>query len=202
MPLLFLLFCDGSTLDTHPVEGQLGPYPYVVSAESGRAYFKMMPGPASDPSRGHGHAFRILGNGADSLLWSVSGWYAYPEELRLTGSGEHLAYVPIWLHGSVPRHDQTGLAFFHNGVLVRCYSSLDLLGEQHAVNLAAQKDTATMFVSPFWLNSYRVRKSNQYSAEFTLPGRVLQETLVFQLEAENGEWLHFDPTSGEQILDW
>lgn len=114
---------------------EVAPYPYVTASEDGRCYFKMIPAVdaegRSDREKGSGAAFRVGAGGQDEELWRVEGWYAFKTEL--SRDGRYLVRIGNWPRGRMPSDDHLAIAFYDRGVLLKSYSTKDLIRSPEAV---------------------------------------------------------------------
>lgn len=113
----------------------MAPRPFIVSPPWPWAqyYFKMSPDPKApySPGNGVGFAYKIEVGQQDKLIWKTDGWYAYTVFLSYNGSD--LVRIGNWPAGSVPSADHLAIAFYHDGVLVKSYSTADLIKDASKV---------------------------------------------------------------------
>ena len=157
------------------------PYPFVKSAGNSSYYFKMIPEnqtknstPEIDPP--YGVAYRLLGNGRSVQLWRVDGWYAF--EVYLSYDGEHLVRMGPWAVGSEPSEQNLAVAFYQQGVLLKKYSTLDLIENHSSV-----ERTVSHY---FWRANDQDYPRLDYSN-------------VFSLKTIEGRVYKFDVTTGEVV---
>lgn len=117
-----LLICSLSWADS-----EAPPYAYVVVADGGRFYFKMVPDPKDkyDRDKGSGTAFAVNGNGQDKVLWKTSGWYSFVT--YISRDGKYLVRIGNWPRRDGPSEEHLGIAFYKEGKLLRSYSTKDLI---------------------------------------------------------------------------
>ena len=108
-------------------DSEAPPFPYVAISNWGRCYFKMSPDSNDeyDREKGVGFAYKAKTGQFDELLWTTNGWYAY--EVFLTSDGEFLVRMGNWPRGYEPSDDHLAVAFYKRGLLMKSYSTKDLI---------------------------------------------------------------------------
>ena len=115
--------------------------PYVIAVKDGwdpvlgdkSYYFKMSPEPSDTQNRdaGVGFAFEVQTGPTDKLLWKTAGWFAW--QVFLARDGRHMIRLGGWPRGDKPKAEDLAIAFYDAGVLVKSYSTLDLIKDAAAV---------------------------------------------------------------------
>lgn len=99
------------------------PFPYIVQAEMGQFYFRMVPG--------KGYAYKLTNGKKDELLWKTEGWYSM--RVFLASDGIHLVRLGDWPRGQRPTEKHLAVAFYKNGTLLKSYSTKDLIEDYSQV---------------------------------------------------------------------
>ncbi|WP_162926377.1 hypothetical protein [Teredinibacter purpureus] len=114
------------------------PIPYVEPSSYGSFYFKMIPevgsyenGEYEIKSPAYGVAYELLENGDSRELWEVQGWYAF--QVYLSNEAEYLVRMGNWASGKKPSKEDLAVAFYHKGVLLKEYSTADLIKIKRSV---------------------------------------------------------------------
>jgi hypothetical protein len=114
---------------------EMAPYSYIVASQSGRHYFKMFPGSLDGEEKGlgHGGVYQVgHEDNKDTLLWTVDGWYAF--KTFLSNDTEFLVRIGNWPRGHKPSEKDLGIAFYKKGVLIKSYSTKDLIKDESKVS--------------------------------------------------------------------
>ncbi|MBN1534785.1 MAG: hypothetical protein JXA20_19090 [Spirochaetes bacterium] len=108
-------------------------YPYVSVALTGRYYFKMLPAEKGyyDHDAGTGIMCTLSRQGTEKELWRTGGWYAF--RTYPSYDGECLVRIGNWPRGRRPAKDHLAVAFYKRGVLMKRYSTSDLIKENARV---------------------------------------------------------------------
>ncbi len=134
----FLLFLHPDLqADEEPIR-----HPYVIAADGGRFYFKMVPDfqhPYSD-GKGFGILFKVSQQDTDEILWRTNGWFAH--KVYISSDGQSLVRIEDW-PGKFSK-DNVGIAFYRRGELIKSYSPEDLVKDKAAI-----RNTVSHY---FWLN--------------------------------------------------
>lgn len=106
------------------------PFSYVTASWSGMCYFEMIPPvwsttKSSFLDSGHGIAYRLLRDGSQKELWRTDGWYSI--RVFLAEGGTFLVRLEPVKEGQRCSHDDLALAFYKDGLLMRQYSTADLV---------------------------------------------------------------------------
>ncbi len=104
------------------------PFPFIVTAADGTFFFKMLPGPSG---AGLGIACRLLQDGSSEELWRTEGWYSF--EVFLSREATFLVAMGPWNDGQEPKKEDLAVSFFHQGKLLKRYSTLDLVKDKSKV---------------------------------------------------------------------
>jgi hypothetical protein len=118
-------------------DSEMSPMPYVAAAESGRCFFKMSPDPEHPSERefGFGYAYKAGLQLADELLWRTEGWYAF--EVFLSDDGRYLVRLGNAPRGLEPSREHLAVAFYDRGVLLKSYSTDELIRDKSQVHHSA-----------------------------------------------------------------
>ncbi len=93
----------------------------------------MIPGVGRDDSPGAlGTCYRAESKGTDTVRWTVHDWYAF--NVYLSVDGQYLVRLGNWPRGQAPAAGDLAVAFYQNGVLLKKYSTLDLVKDVKAVH--------------------------------------------------------------------
>ena len=112
---------------------EVAPYSYIAVSQSGRHYFKMFPGSINGKENGLGHGCVYqVEDDKDTLLWTVDGWYAF--RAFLSKDADFLVRIGNWPRGHKPAEKDLGIAFYKKGVLIKSYSTKDLIKDESKVN--------------------------------------------------------------------
>jgi hypothetical protein len=126
---LLLLAMSPLKSSTTVADREMTPRPFIVSPAWPWAqyYFKMSPDPKSPYGRknGYGYAYKIQLGEQDKLLWKTEGWFA--DFVFLSYNGKDLVRIGNTPVEPYPSADQLAVAFYHEGVLVKSYSTADLI---------------------------------------------------------------------------
>jgi len=115
---------------------ELAPYTYVTASELGRYYFKLVPGQGTENAEGAaGTCFQVEQNGNDKVLWTTKDWYAF--KVYLSMDGHYLVRLGNWPRGHEPAAEHLAVAFYKDGVLLKSYSTKDLIKDLTAVRPSA-----------------------------------------------------------------
>lgn len=110
----YIITSNASSLDT-------------VTIKTSKSYFKMFYDTTESwfGENGHGYAYRIDNTGKENVLWRVNGWYSF--NTYISDDGEHLIRLGNLPSGKEPKLEDLGIAFYKKGVLLKRYSTKDLL---------------------------------------------------------------------------
>jgi hypothetical protein len=104
------------------------PTPFIVAAEGGKYYFKMIPLPDKDgsysQSLGKGTCYEVVAGEADKALWTTDGWYG---TVHLSRDGKYLVRLGGPQHGFMPSNKDLAISFYMEGQLTKSYSTNDLV---------------------------------------------------------------------------
>jgi hypothetical protein len=106
---------------------------YVRSTQSGRYFFKMVPGAKSyyRHDEGTGICYSVGRDGKDREIWRITGWYAF--KTYLTDDGRYLVRLGNWPRERQPTDKDLGIAFYDRGKLLKRYSTKDLIKDKSKV---------------------------------------------------------------------
>jgi hypothetical protein len=114
------------------------PYVKLTASDNGKFYFLLHPakrewqsGEYKVISDAFGMAFRVLPDGSGEKMWETSGWYAF--RVYLSHDGKYLARVTTSPFGSAPDNNDSVVAFYENGKLLREYSSKELVKDAEKI---------------------------------------------------------------------
>ncbi len=170
LALFVALTLSSSTWASHPSRLE----PRVTAAVRSPYYFAMLPaqyeykdGQYEEIQSARGIAYRLQEDGGSVKLWEVEGWYA--NTVYLSADGRHLIRIGNWPEGFEPDSDDLAVAFYHEGELLREYSTADLINNPRNVRVNAGHY--------FWLardGKYpRLSFSNHFMLK-TIENRVLE----------------------------
>jgi hypothetical protein len=151
------------------------PYPYVTASRGGSRYLKMVP----DNGGGVGTVYKV-GRDSDIAEWKFEGWYAFTT--FLSSEGRFIARMGDSPSGDKPSPDHLAVAFYDRGVLVKQYSTRDLIEDDSKVEPSA--------------SHYQFWKHDQPHG-FTYPMR--NGNLCFSLITIDGIRYLFEPGTGEIV---
>ena len=102
------------------------PEPHVITSINYKYYFKMYPDSIDsyDDNKGYGIAFKRTHQLEDSLLWKVSGWYAF--SVFISNDGNYLVRLGNWPDKPRLKID-LAIAFYNRGELIKSYSTSDII---------------------------------------------------------------------------
>lgn len=115
------------------------PYRHVVS--NGKFFFVMMTtefeekdGDWVESTGPRGAAYKVMRDGGFKKLWSVEGWYAFPEDVLLSADGKTLVGVReqfIQADGKIFGDAESSalLTFYRGGKVVAEYATKDLIAD-------------------------------------------------------------------------
>jgi len=172
--LVIFLFSVTSYADSPGI-----PFPYVKSALYSSFYFKMVPenqekNSTSEIDPPYGVAYRLLSSGESEELWRVEGWYAF--EVYLSANGEHLVRMGPWAVGDKPSAEDMAVAFYHNGKLLKSYSTKNLIKKDRSV-----RPTVGHYI---WRSNDKEYPKLNHLNEFLLKTR---ENEVYRFDVTTGE---------------
>jgi len=134
--LFTTIFCSSSLMQGG---GPETPYEYLVAgSRSGSSRFLIVTpvynNEKPENTSGNGRCYMIDDGGKLKIMWKISGWYAFPRSLYLTGDGFGLVRVHDieWGPDIEPKHkrelDENDilLSFYYKGKLVRHFKLSDL----------------------------------------------------------------------------
>jgi hypothetical protein len=171
---------------------------HVAAGPHGRCYAKSVPRHVYDPeegSRQEGVTWIYQVEAAEDVLVHVYDWFSQRLFLKCGPPGDIIvARIGPWHRGHDPSSDHLALAFYHGGDLLKRYTTLDIAGNELAVdggfskykNVSASVSHYTVFESG--PEMIRVVSSD---------GPVFTEKWVIQATTVDGRRLMFDMETGE-----
>jgi len=108
-------------------------FPYISVSTSGKYYFKMIPGQNDyyNHDTGTGAMCTLSRDGKETVLWTVTGWYSF--RTYPSYDGECLVRLGNWPRGKGPSKDHLAVAFYKKGLLLKRYSTIDLIKDMSKV---------------------------------------------------------------------
>jgi hypothetical protein len=187
---LIVSLCSLSNVSADDEQSQ---YPYVTAALGGRCFFLMK----SDPNdiynreKGTGICYEVTNNGEFKELWRTEGWYSFRTFLASWADSNdapirqhyYLVRLGNWPRGRKPSADHIGVAFYKDGVLMKSYSTVDLIRNKSAIHPS---------VSHYQFLDNKFDPILEYQYE--------KNRLLFKLVTIDGVHYQFDVTTG-QILE-
>jgi hypothetical protein len=183
-----------STAGNLRADTPVAPFAFVAPSWSGMYYFEMIPpqwNAAKDGllDNGHGVAYQLLRDGSRKELWRTAGWYS--GRVFLAEGGVFLVRLEPVIDGHHVSQGDLALAFYKNGVLMKQYSTADLVRNPEKV-----VSTVSHY---YWLASdvQRVRSEGTGGKDLDAdaePRLLLNST--FRIKTCDGLVHVFDVTSG------
>lgn len=117
------------------------PEAYIKTTEDGKHYFKMVP---MGKGNGEGILFKVnsaypIAQNADSIIWKTTGWYS--RFVYLSDDIKYLVRIGDWPRGKKTKDTDLAIAFYNNGILVKSYSTKDLIKFPKAMPLTVSHYT-------------------------------------------------------------
>lgn len=106
------------------------PYPYMVSSQNGRYYFRMQPGVKRPWKDAVGIMYQVKRKGPDKELWRVTGWYTY--RTYPSFRGQYLVRLGMLHEAYRVSKPRLAIAFYEKGKLMKKYTTKDLQQAVHA----------------------------------------------------------------------
>ncbi len=171
---------------------EIAPRPLSFSGGNfSDAVFTILP-PKYDDSRKvvkepFGVAYRLDSDGNLNELYRTKGWYAF--QVYLSPSGRYLVRMGPWNRGRRPDKDDLALAIYDNGILLKSYSTADLVKDHDKVEAS---------VSHYSWQASSLIDNGQYSAgeRFKMIPNLGYNSL-FEIHTIDGWTYTFDVTNGQ-----
>lgn len=149
-------------------DSQAAPYAKATVSWNGRFVFIAVPDDG-DSLGGSGVCYEVMKTGELKKMWSIAGWYSYLS--FLSNDGQYLIRVSDWPTGNTPSSDDLAIAFYRKGLLLRSYSTLDLVRDPEKVSKSVShyeflRDAD--FVVPEHLNQFRLRTMDDIAYVFDI----------------------------------
>ena len=165
------------------------PRPYVKTSDGGQYLIKMLPEQYQKnlPTKSSvGIAYRLEKNGDLTELWRFKDNYSF--EVYLSKEGQYLVVMGPWSVGQEPEEKDLAVSFYSNGILLKEYSTADLVEDKSAVSQSVSHY--------FWLarNKMDCDYNTDTSAEAELK---IDWNNIFHLKTIDGISYEFDISTGE-----
>lgn len=164
-------------------------HPIFYMVANGAWYAKCIPS-GSYQNREEGTTRIYLADrDSDKLIYTFD-WYS--PEIYITGWGGGVSIVRMgpWPRGDKVTSNDLAVAFYHDGELLRRYSTLDIVGEENSVSISVSHYTAFKEVIGF-VHIYEKRGRDTLTSN---PG------YGFEVVLHDDRHIVFDPKTGNKVL--
>lgn len=163
-------------------------YPTAYVAAGGGWYAKCVPSnPAGAREAGTTTIYRV-GQDADTLVYTFD-WYSPKIYITGWGGGVSIVRMGPWPRGYRASESDLAIAFYRDGRLVRRYSTLDLAGDTHHVQVSVSHYTVIKEVTGF-VHLYEKSGDDTVTSD---------PDYGFEVVLNGGRRMVFDLRTGEQI---